>query len=98
MDEEDKNIIQYLEENNALIWEGMDEDGEAVFRFNLEVLKEIMPQLYKQIIEDIDEDLLKLYKEGLVELEYDEDLNAKFKLSEKGQEAMRRYPRPPFLN
>jgi hypothetical protein len=98
MDEEDSKIIQYLEENNALIWEGMDEDGEAIFRFNLEVLKEVMPELHKQIIEDIDEDLLTLYQEGLVELEYDEELNAKFKLSEKGQEVMKNFPKPPFLD
>ena len=98
MDEEDSKIIQYLEENNALIWEGMDEDGEAIFRFNLEVLKAIMPELHKQIIEDIDQDLMVLYAQGLIDIEYDEDLNAKFKLSEEGQEVMKDFPLPPFPN
>ena len=44
-----------------------------------------MPELYDDIIADLDADLLKLYEQGLVEVEYDEDLNASFRITEKGQ-------------
>jgi hypothetical protein len=83
---DDKEVIAYLEEQGALIWDGVDKTGEAVFKFNLEILKQVMPPLYDQIMQDIDEDLMLLYKEGLVDLEYDDNLNAMFKISEKGKE------------
>lgn len=98
MDDEDMKIIAYLEEQGAVVWDGMDESGEALFKFNLERLKDVMPELYDDIINDIDKDLMKLYEQGLVDLEYDEELNAKFKLSEKGEEVMKDMPFPPFLN
>jgi hypothetical protein len=42
-----------------------------------------MPELYNEVMSDIDSDLMKLYEEGLVELEYDENLNALFRPSQK---------------
>lgn len=91
-------IIAYLEEEGAVIWDGVDETGEAVFKFNLERLKEVMPPLYDEIMADIDEDLMKLYKEGLVELEYDENLNAMFKISEKGRKLFEEVNMKDFFN
>ena len=64
----------------------MADDGEAMFRFNLEILKDVLPELYDEIMQDIDADLMTLYEEGLVDIEYDENLNAKFKISPKGEE------------
>ena len=91
-------IIAYLEEEGAVVWEGVDKDGEAVFKFDMEKLKEIMPTLYDEILSDIDEDLMALYQKGLVELEYDEELNASFRLSEKGMEFFEDNPPFPFSN
>ena len=85
MDDKDKEIISFLEEQGAVIWDGMDDNGEAIFRFDLEKLKTVMPPLYNEIMAELDEDLMTLYKEGLVDIEYDENLNALFKISEKGQ-------------
>jgi hypothetical protein len=85
-DKDDEDTIAYLEEQGALSWDGMDESGEPLFKFNLEILREIMPPLYDEIMKDIDEDLMILYENGYVDLEYDENLNALFKISEKGVE------------
>ena len=82
----DDEMIAWLDKNGALFWEGVSEDGEPMFRFDLDVLKEIFPPLYKEIMSEIDEDLMTLYKEGLVEVEYNENLEAMFRVSEKGQE------------
>ena len=58
----------------------------SMFKFNLPVLKKVMPDLYNKIMGDLDEDLMDLYKAGMVDVEYDEDLNAMFRLTDKGQE------------
>jgi hypothetical protein len=95
-DKDNDKLIGYLEDEGAIIWDGLDQNGEAVFRFDLDRLKEVMPELYKEILADIDEDLMALYEEGLVDLEYDEDLNAMFKISEKGLEWAKKNGFPPF--
>lgn len=98
MEDRDKEMIAYLEEQGAVIWDGMNDDGEAVFRFDLDVLKTVMPPLYDQIMEEIDQDLMELYQAGMVEMEYDENLNAMFKLSEKGRKIMEKIDPNKFFN
>jgi len=99
--DDDKAMIGWLEEKKALIWEGVAEDGEAMFRFDLDVLQEVCPPLFEMMMNEINEDLISLYKDGLVEVEYTEDLEAQFRLTEKGQkmsEAMRDNPNFPFAD
>jgi hypothetical protein len=95
----EEDIIEFLESKGALILDGVASNGEAVFKFNLDILKEVLPPLYNDIMAELDEDLLTLYKEGLVDVEYDEELNARFKISEKGERVMKDLGNlPPFLN
>jgi hypothetical protein len=95
-DKSDDEMIGYLEDQGAIIWEGQAEDGQAVFRFDLEKLQKIMPELYNEIMLDIDKDLMELYKMGFVELEYDENLNAMFRITEEGAKFMGEIENPPF--
>ena len=95
-DKDDDKIIGYLEDQGAIIWDGLAENGEAVFRFDLERLKEVMPELYEEVMADVDNDLMMLYQNGFVEIEYDENLNAMFRATEKGQEWARKMGLPPF--
>jgi hypothetical protein len=95
-DKDDDKLIGWLEEQGAISWDGISDDGEALFRFNLEVLKEVMPELYDSIMEDINSDLMSFYQEGLVDIEYDENLNVMFKASEKGKMLMEQFNLPPF--
>lgn len=78
-------IIADLEECGGLEWIVMDGEGERLFRFHLDIVKEVMPELYEVMMEDINDELMHLYSEGLVELEYTENLEPLFKISEKGR-------------
>ena len=95
-DKDDDKIIGWLEDQGAIVWDGLADNGEAVFRFDLEKLKEVMPEMYEEIMADVDADLMQLYKMGLVELEYDEDLNAMFRATEKGLKWVEEMGFPPF--
>jgi hypothetical protein len=85
---EDEKMIGWLEEQGAIVWDGVADNGEAVFRFDLDKLKEVLPALYEEIMSDIDNDLIQLYQEGFVEIEYDENLNALFRATDKGKKMM----------
>lgn len=93
-DDEDK-IIAYLEEVGAITWDGMDGE-EAIFKFDMPKLKEVMPGLYNQIMEELDQDLLKLYESGMLDIEYNEKLEASFKLSEQGIAYLESLGYPPL--
>jgi hypothetical protein len=95
-DKNDDELVGWLEDQGAIVWEGLADDGEAIFKFDLEKLKEVMPEMYKEIMADIDSDLLKLYGEGFIEVEYDEDLNAMFRPTEKGHQWVIKNNIPPF--
>ena len=96
-DKNDDEIIGYLEDQKAIFWDGVAENGEAIFRFDLERLKEVMPELYTEIMDDMDKELMHLYELGLVELEYDEELNVMFRITDKGKEWADGYNGPfPF--
>lgn len=84
-DVESDQVMGYLMESGAAFYDGFDESGERIFRFNMDVLKEVLPELYDTIMEDLDNTMLELYQKGLAEVEYDEELNAHFKISEEGK-------------
>lgn len=84
-EEEIKEAIDWLVSEGALYQEGVDDFGDIVYRFNMDVLKIIMPELYLIIMEELDEGLMDLYKMGLVNISYDENLKASFSVSDKGK-------------
>jgi len=86
LEEETERVIEYLVSLGAAEWDGMDEMGERMFKFNMPVLQEVMPDLYKEIMADIDNTMLGLFEEGLVDVEYNENLEAMFKVSDKAQQ------------
>jgi len=55
----------------------------------MDMLKEVLPDLYDTIMEDLDNTMLELYEKGLAEVEYDEQLNAHFKISEEGKQVLK---------
>ena len=74
--EEHKEIMEYLLSEGAAILEGIDEDGEPVYMFDMEILEEVMPELHAVMQEDMDQVLVDLYQKGLIDVSYDENLNA----------------------
>jgi hypothetical protein len=69
----------------------MDGEGERVLSINAERMKEIAPELYESMAEDIMYDIMGLYELGLVEVSYDEELVAHFKITEEGKRIMNKH-------
>jgi Mn-dependent DtxR family transcriptional regulator len=82
-DESDERLSYYLE-IGAVSLEGMDENGEMIYSIT-ELAKDIAPELWQSHIEYVDKSLMELYEEGLVEVEYDENLEATLHLTEEGK-------------
>jgi hypothetical protein len=82
-DDSDSRLAYYLE-IGAVSLEGMDENGEMIFSIS-ETAKDIAPELWESHIEYVDKSLMELYEAGLVEVEYDENLEATLHLSPEGQ-------------
>lgn len=86
-EEEVSEFLKYLQDTGVLEWVGMDlNTSEPMFKFNFDIMREIMPEFYNALMEEINIELLELYKIGFVEIEYDEQLQPKFKLTEAGKQ------------
>ena len=81
-DDSDSKLAYYIE-IGAVSLEGMDENGEMIFSIS-ETAKDIAPELWQSHIEYVDKSLMELYEAGLVEVEYDENLEATLHLSPEG--------------
>jgi len=82
MDEIDA-LIAELVDAGALLVDGMILD-EFTYRFDMKILKEKYPDIYDIIMEDIDDTMLELLDREYISVEYDENLEAHFSLTEKG--------------
>jgi len=78
----DERLAYYLE-IGALSIEGVDKNGEMIFCIS-ESAKEIAPELWQSHMEYVDKSMLELYEAGLVEVEYDENLEATLHLTPEG--------------
>ena len=85
MDKHDDEILAHYIEIGAITFEGLDENNEYVYSIS-ETAKEIAPDLWAAHIEYIDNTLIDLYSKGLLEVEYDENLEATFRISGEGIE------------
>lgn len=86
--EDHAELMEYLVAEGAAILDGMDEDGEPVYMFDMEILEEVMPELHQAMQNDMDSVLVDLYQKGLIEISYDENLNALMSISEMGRQAL----------
>lgn len=82
--------LEYYLSIGAISLEGVDEDGEIIYAIT-EAAEELAPELWESHIEHIDQSLIKLYEEGLLSVEYNEDLEAKFTLSPEGHKKAKEY-------
>ena len=83
-DEQVEQFIGELVEAGALEVDGMYHD-ELTYRVNLNVMEEVFPEFFKIHMQEVDETILSLYEKGFINVEYDENLNARFSLTEKGE-------------
>lgn len=82
--------LQYYVDLGVVEWEGLDENGEPIYSIN-ESAEELAPELWESHMNHIDTALTALYEEGLLEVEYDEDLEPMFRISPDGYQRAKEY-------
>jgi beta-galactosidase beta subunit len=85
-EEEMMNKIQHYIDIGAIRVAGFTEDGEAIFELNEDTTKDLAPELWEAHEQYIDAELLDLLDNDLMQVEYDEDLNATFNFTLEGYE------------
>lgn len=90
MDEEYLEKLRHYEELGVVTLEGMDENGEPIYAIH-ESAELLAPELWESHINHIDNALTQLYKEGLLEVEYDDDLEPMFRISKEGYSRAKEY-------
>lgn len=80
--DEDMKLAHYLE-IGAVELEGVDESGEMIFSIT-EKAKDLAPELWEAHIQHIDDSLIALYEMDLIEVEYDDNLEAIIKIKPEG--------------
>jgi hypothetical protein len=88
MEEEASNLFDHYVAIGAVELDGVAEDGELMYKVN-DIAKEIAPDLWEAHMGFVEETIIELYKKELIEIEYDEDLNANVRLSEGGIQVLR---------
>lgn len=88
LSEEDfEHLMAYYIEVGAVIVQGIDPDGNFVYKIT-DIAKEVAPELWAMHHEMVDDALLELFEKDLIEVEYDEELNANLKISEEAKKIM----------
>ena len=82
--------MEYYMDIGAIELEGVDEDGEIIYKVT-ELAQEIAPELWESHEAYVNESMIDLYQRGLVEIEYDENLEATFRITPEGMEVAKGY-------
>jgi len=85
-DEEALRQIQYYIDIGAIRLAGYNDDGEAIFELKEDVTKELAPELWDAHMAYVDDNLTELFEDGLMNVEYDEDLQATMHFTKEGYE------------
>jgi hypothetical protein len=87
-DEANDERLAYYLKIGAVNFEGVDESGEIVYSIS-DSAKELAPELWQSHIDYVDRSLIELYEQGLVEIEYNENLEATINITQEGQKIAR---------
>jgi DNA-binding PadR family transcriptional regulator len=83
-DEANDARLAYYLEIGAVSFEGVDESGEIIYSIT-DLAKELAPELWQSHTNYVDKSLMELYEQGLVEVEYNENLEATLHITPEGQ-------------
>ena len=90
-EEEIDQIMGDLEDLGVFEWVGMDESGERILKPNMEKMKVYLPDMYQQILNDLDAELTHLFELGYVDIEFDDVTGEPlYKISPQGKEEMKK--------
>jgi DNA-binding PadR family transcriptional regulator len=87
-DEANDARLAYYLEIGAVSFEGVDESGEIIYSIT-DLAKELAPELWQSHTNYVDKSLMELYEQGLVEVEYNENLEATLHITPEGQKVAR---------
>jgi membrane protease subunit (stomatin/prohibitin family) len=83
--EEDERMSYYIE-IGAVELVGMDESGEFIFKIT-DHAKEVAPELWAAHQEHVENSIMELYERGLINITYDDNLEAYIEMNEEGKKA-----------
>lgn len=80
-------MMEHYVEIGAVTVNGIDMSGNFIYVIT-DKAKELAPDLWEVHHEMIDEALIGLFEQGLIDVEYDEDLNANMRISDEARQVM----------
>jgi len=89
-EEDDSILFKHYVEIGAIDFVGIEENGEAIYKVN-EIAQSIAPELWKAHTDYIDETLIGLYKENLISVSYNENLEATFSATPEGLKRLKKH-------
>jgi len=82
--------IQHYLDIGAIRVAGFTKDGEAIFELNEDVTPLLAPDLWQAHEDYIESELIDLVNNDLMQVEYDEDLNATYHFTREGFDIAKR--------
>lgn len=90
-EDEENEFFDYLSGLGIIEEYGFDDSGEMTYTFNFVAMKEWLPEMYEEMMSELNGRLMTLYEQELISIEYDETLKAHFSATEKGKEYFDRF-------
>ncbi len=81
---DNENKMEYYLSIGAIELSGMDEDGEFIFNIT-DRAKKLAPELWRAHEEHVNESLVSLYNKGLINVTYNDNLEAIIEMSDEGK-------------
>jgi hypothetical protein len=85
--DEDEKLAFYLE-IGAIEVMGIEDDGEFIFKIT-DAAKDLAPELWEAHEDHINSTLVELYEKGLINVSYDESLEAIVEVTPQGMEIIK---------
>jgi|LakMenE18May11ns_1017448.scaffolds.fasta_scaffold9917329_7 hypothetical protein len=89
--EEEDALFTYLMDVGAINIDGVSKDGELLYKIDPDKMREYCPELLEVFNEDLEESLMDLFNKGLVDVQYNENLEAIFSVSNEGLNEIEKY-------
>ena len=90
MSDPDDDKLNYYMSIGAVEIAGVDEDGEFIFEIT-PLAEELAPELWQAHEQHVDASLVAMFQAGLVDVTYDENLEAHLELSEEGKKRAKEF-------
>lgn len=90
MSDKEEERMSYYMEIGAVELAGMDDSGEFIFKIT-EKAKDVAPELWQAHEDHVNRSLIELYDKGLINIVYDDNLDAFIEMSPEGRRAAKEF-------